>query len=303
MASIMESAGRAVLQDLDAAIAAFAKDRFDMMNIFANRLMANVVFGATPLLALAGFFAKDIAFTYGVLKRQGGDVAFSTAKSIGVAYLETLKSAIHCETPDEDKLWRNYHDLRSKLRGFALSEFETGAYTDDEEFAKDSVGWLLKYLDGHKETLLNPNNVLLKGIPNEIDRVFRVHGGSLVVTYAVSLLVALDRYYQYLVLSFSSEGPPQAKSGIREVLFPLVDTITSLLLSDERIDSHRVDTLLWDLVKGWREFFIQFMDVQTRPGMVVERGIELPEDAKRDLAQALTGALEKETGKKARKKR
>jgi hypothetical protein len=55
-----------------------------------------------------------------------------------------------------------------------------------------------------------------------------------------------------------------------------------------------VTETLWELVKAWRQFFIEYMELP-RPTKV-ERGIELPEEAKRKITESVTKALEKEIG-------
>jgi len=290
----MESVFQAVHQDVEASIRAFEREDFENLNIFANRLMANVVFGADGKWALPGFFLKNIALIYGTLKIGAPATAFSTAKSIGNGYLNSLGKLTADGNFDENMLWREYHEFSNRIRKFLMNEFEEKVYKDNFDFTHHAIKWLIRHLDEKREVLFDPNNVFLKGLLNEMERIFRVHGGEMADTYAISLVTALDRYYDYFRLAYKAPDGCINQNKIKEIIFPFVDKIVGLLSSETGANASDVGGVLWELIRGWREFFIHYMELRPRPGVVVERGIELPEEAKKRLTETVTKALERE---------
>ncbi|MBS7631644.1 hypothetical protein KEJ47_08800 [Candidatus Bathyarchaeota archaeon] len=293
----MEGILQTIRQDIEAALRAFEREDFENLNIFANRIMADVVFSTEGKLALPGFFLKNIAFVYGNLKTRAPATSFSTAKSIGSRYLDSLGKLVAKSDFDENRLWQEYHEFSDKIRKFQMNEFEETSYKDNLDFTHHAIKWLIRYLDEKRDILFDPNNVFLKGLLNEMDRIFRVHGGELIDTYAISLVTALDGYYDYFRLAYKTPDAGINQNKVKEIIFPFVDKIVNILSSEE-INVSEVDGVLWELIRGWREFFIHYMELRPRPGFVVERGIELPEEAKKRLTETITRALEKEVGVK-----
>ena len=75
---------KAVSQDIKAAIMAFEQEDYDLMTIFANRIMSDALFVDDRKLALHGFFLRHIAQNYIVFKNKlaAPGIPRSTAKSI-----------------------------------------------------------------------------------------------------------------------------------------------------------------------------------------------------------------------------
>jgi translation initiation factor 2 alpha subunit (eIF-2alpha) len=64
-------------------------------------------------------------------------------------------------------------------------------------------------------------------------------------------------------------------------------------MGNKELKINEADALLWNLVKTWRELFIQFGELLP-PGVALQKGIELPEDLKKKLTESITKTLEKE---------
>ena len=103
------------------------------------------------------------------------------------------------------------------------------------------------------------------------------------------LIVGLDRYYDYLRIQFRNKIFD--KKDLQSILFPYVDKIIKLFSADE-ISMSEVNTILIELIKNWREFFIKYME-RPRPIPAVERGIQIPEEVKEKLTKSITESLEK----------
>jgi len=290
----MNSVYQAIKEDMKATLEAFRNDSFDDMNIYANRIMANAIFGDNRKLILPGFFLKDVSFIFGSLKIREKATAFSTAKSHGFKYIEELNKLI-TGSLDEDQLWKSFHDFNRNIRKSVMNVFEETSYSENIEFTRKAFLWLLDYMDKERDVLFDSQNLFLKGILNEMDRIFRVHSGELIDTFVISLIRALDRYYDYFrrIYTIPRKGVDEEK--VKNEIFPFIDEIKKIYT--QKKSASEVDNILWELVKGWREFFIQYMELPTvrlRFEKEVERGIELPSEVKKKLTESITKTLEKE---------
>jgi hypothetical protein len=286
----MDSLKKVIEEDFKAAFEAFKSDAFDNMNVFANRIMSNTIFGDDPIIFLPGFFLKDVSFTFGVLKTRKSVAAFSTAKSHGFSFIENLGKLL--SSLDEEQLWKEFHVFNDKIRKFEMDEFEEKSYSDNISFTEESYKWLISYLDSNKNMLLDPNNFLLKGIITEMIRIFRVHSGALSEMVLVYLLIALDRNYDYICRV--RERPDIRvinEQKVKECILPFVDQIVKAY--NQGLKIAEADVILWNLVKSWRELFVLYMELPP-PGFALQKGIELPEELKKKLAEGLTKTLEKE---------
>jgi hypothetical protein len=277
-----------ILQDIKAAIKAFELDDFEWMNIFGNRIMSDALFGDDGKLALPGFFLKHVAITYMRLKASLSSSKFSEAKEVGKKYLATL-SRFSMESA-EDELWENFHKFNNDIRKYIITDIEREVYKEDPRIVHNIFKWLIKYLDDKKDVLFHPNNLFLKGILNEMDRLSKVYGCDLKDTYAISLLIALDRYFDYFQIAYRTLTGEVDKDKVRSMVFPYIRKIVELF-SSENVEAQAVDNILWELIRGWREFFIHYMEW---PRRAPERTIELPEEYRKKLAEYIAKALEKE---------
>jgi len=283
--------------DIEASITAFKENDFENMNIFANRAMANAIFSDDKKLVLPGFFMKELVGIFGTLEARKGreQPPFSTAKAIGVDYVDSLSKLLSEENLDEGRLWQEFHKVNVELRKFIMNPFEEKLYKEDISFTRHAFEWLVKYLENEKFTLLNPRNQLLKGILNEMDRIFTVHSGALLDVHELLLIRALDRYYDYCRIAYRKPDGTLDENKITQIVFPYIQKIHDVSSSPTNNQTAIVDETLSELVKGWREFFIQYMELP-RPRIEIERGVELPEEAKRKITESVTKSLEKEIG-------
>jgi len=284
----MESLHDAIKEDLRAAVEAFKVDSFDDVNIFANRIMANAVFGTDEKIFLHGFFLKDVAVTFMVLKTRKEATAYSTAKSHGFGYVGSLEKSF--SSFDEENLWEEFHKYYDEVRRFLMSDFEGRSYSNNIEFTRNAFSWLVKYLGEHRDILIDANNFLLKGVLNEMDRIFRVHSGGLPEVALISLIKALDRYYDYFRRVHEKPNGRIDEEKLKKDVFPYIDQLEAVYRQELKISE--IDDVLWNLVKGWREFFIQYMELPTAR-VAFEKGIELPPELKKKLSESLVETLEK----------
>jgi hypothetical protein len=286
----MSEAEKVIAEDLKAAVAAFKDDAFLTVNILANRSMTNAILSENRKIFLPGFFLKDVAFDFGVLKAKQQAMAFSTAKAHGFSYVESLAKSL--SSLDEEKLWNDYHSYCEKMRSYEITEWEEKSYSPNTLFTNETFRWLMSYLHSHTSFLFDPANALIKGIINEMNRVCKVHSATLHDLVIRCLMIALDRNYDYACRFWN--GPEMRiinENQIKGIILPAVDNIVAL--SNKEFKIEEADSLLWELVKTWRELFILYGELLS-PAVAGQKGIELPEDLKRKLTESLTKTLEKE---------
>lgn len=274
-----------IKQDLKAASSAFDSDDFRLMNIFANRIMSNSILGEDSRSTLVGFFLREIARIYGQIKAREELTIFTTAKSHGYAYIKSIKLE-----NDVQAFWEQYHDFLDKTREYTLNKHEKESYEKDIKFTHFAFSWLLERLDRDRTIFFNDKNQFLRGILNEMDRIFRCHGGELIDLYALSLLKALQLYYDYIDYFF---GKDEKHEIIEKSLLSYVNEITKAL-SKDTIDSKEVIHILRRIIVDWRLYFIYFME---RPQIVQireEEKVPITEETKKKISEVVAKAFQEE---------
>ena len=286
-----------VQQDIAAAIRALDKDDFENMNIFANRAMANAIFGPDKNILLLGFFLKDVALELMNLRAaKKKPTAVTTAKVLASSFVDKLKVLAQKKDFQEAEAWALYLDFSNKIRKYTMMEIEEQVYKDSTEFMRVATNWIIQHLDKNRDVLLEPSNQFLTGILNELGRIYKIHGVDLRELYVLCLLIALDRVYDYVEMeSRMSDGRLDEKK-IRDRVFPFIDRIVTIFKDEKREPAAaEVDEVLYELIYKWREAFIHYMEVRPAPGLVAERGVQLPEETRKKISEAISKALEKET--------
>lgn len=270
-------------QDVKAAYSAFRNDDFRLVNIFANRIMTNAILSEDPRLTLVGFFLKEVARICDGIKARKDLTTFSTAKSLGDAYIESIKLG-----NDINEFWEQYHRFYNRVRKHEQNEYEKKSYEENVEFTRFAFRWLIEKLSEDRNMLFNDKNQFVLGILNEMDRTIRVHGGELVDLYALLLVRALQLYCAYIEYFNKDER----NEIVKKSLFPYIDDITKMLLKD-LVDPKEVTLLLKHIILDWRLCYIHFME---RPRFVPirEEGIPITEETKRKISETVAKSLEKE---------
>jgi hypothetical protein len=271
-------------QDAKAAYSAFKNDDFRDMNIFANRIMSNAVLSEDYRFVLVGFFLKEIARIYGLMKARKDLSAFSTAKSLGDTYLKSIGLG-----KSFNELWEEYYQFYGRVGEHRLDEYEKESYKKNVEFTRYAFRWLIGKLSEDRNILLNENNQFVHGILNEMDRIIRVHGGELNHLYAWSLVRALQLYYSYV----DYFGKEERKQIIEKSVFSYIDDIAKTLLKDP-IDPNEVTNLLQRVIVDWRICFLHFMERAELVPIEGEKKVQITEETRKKISESVTKALEEE---------
>lgn len=286
------------LQDLRVTIKAFEAENYESANIFSNRIMSNSVISNERSLAFVGFFLKDLNSILEIIRRRSETAAFSTAKTIGLMYARDVEKRARSNDLDSIYLWESHLGFMNRIREFLMDEFESGVYGEPSiEFIQDSYSWLLHFLENNKDLLYDRNN-LIEGILNEMGRLWKTHGIGIENLYPYMLLIALKWCNDYIRVT--SREPAQLESKIKESIFPYIDRLISMVRKENPVQKE-IEDLLWELISEWRKNFIKFMEIAPRPipaGHEPEDTIEIPEETKEKLTEAITDSLEKGIKKK-----
>jgi hypothetical protein len=291
----------ACLEDLKAAREAFDKDNFAFQNILANRLLSNALFllDDQKRFLMAGFFAKDLAIELLLVSATGKTAAIASAKTASTTYFDKLHSLVLSAGEfDFEAFWKNYEECSERLRKFHITDVEDHSYTRNKLFTKRAVDWLLHYLQGQKELLVDSRNQLLEGILNEIARIYSVHSAELRELQALAVLDYLQKVYASIRQGFTNSDGTIEAAVVRSEIHPMVDRVTSLFSGPwNEAALGEVNNLLLTLILRWREYFIRYGELRPPPGSAAEKGVELPEETKKRITEAITKSLERETRK------
>jgi len=285
-----------IQQDIAAAIRALDKDDFEIMNRFANRAMANAIFGPDKKLLLPGFFLKDVALEMMHLRAAKKATAVATAKVLASSFVDKLKVLAQKKEFHEAEAWALYLGYSNEIRKYTMMEIEEHVYKDSTEFMRVATNWLIQHLDKNRNILLEPTNQFLKGILNELTRIYIIHGVDLRELYLFCLLIALDRFYDYVATESKTPNGRLDEKKIKDKVFPFIDRIVTIFKDEKREPGvAEVDELLYELIYKWREAFIHYMELRPAPGLVAERGVQLTEETRKKISESISKALEKET--------
>jgi len=172
-------------------------------------------------------------------------------------------------------------------------DYENNFYSDRLEFSKSVTKSLIKYLHNNEDVLYLKYNQFFSGIINILDRVFRVHSGSIEVTMIITYIKTLDRLYDYLILKYF-DGEKIDKDKLKEEIYPYINYLYEIE-NLEGIDFSEFDKSLWEIVKKWRTYYIRYRDSaatiyrQSTPQKIVK----LPEETKKIIEESLKESIEK----------
>lgn len=282
-------------QDLKAAMKALDKEDFENLNIFANRVMSNSHLFKDQGRMICGFLMKDLALTLLPLGQKKNTKTKSTTKAFAMGFLKK----IHDQPSDEidtKNLWSEYHIFSNGTSNSLFTEYEEGSYSGkNPEFTHEAVNILLSTLEENKTKLFDPNCLLLKGILNEIARLYKVHGGNLYDEFVHALITSLDRCYEYIQMVIIDD---EFENEVKLRIMPEIQKISEIMKKVENNDGRwvlDVDEELFKLCTQWRNYFLLYME---HGQQVKEKVVRIPEESRKKLTEAIARSLEEELPRK-----
>jgi hypothetical protein len=285
--------------DFTAAKAAFDSGDFQQMNVYSNRLMSNVLFGEDNLYVLPGFFMKNIAIEF---IRVGGDSTIGRElRPKAQAFISKLKDAFK-EQIDLTAIWESYFEYDKATRKLHMTEVERKAYKENAAFTDEALDYLLREFLFDGNSLFLENNLVLKGILIEADRLVRNHGVGSKHSVMVCLLIALDRFYEYARMECTSPREGLNRQALEQILTPFIDGLKRFHEEKSQAPFEAATELLCKIILDWRRCFIRYMELG-KPSMAEEGKIKLPIEARKKIGETIAQALQKDLNSKGRKDR
>jgi hypothetical protein len=278
-------------KDLKVAVLSFKADDFQLMNIIGNRIMSDAVLLGNANQAVVGFFVKQVALSFLNLKPQIDDSEFLELKLIGEKYITSLSDVK--EDTDQAQVWFDYHQFNLEIRRYpttGLNKEMAAIYGEEPEITAKVRERLIEFLASNKTILFDDRNNFVKGLLSELQRVGLAFGYQVRDTVIFSCLLALDRFYDYFRIQHSSQTDELNSEAVKSMVYPFIERLVKLS-SSTTLNYDEVNTLLWDLIKKWREFYIFYMEISPR---VPSKQVELSKETKSKLSDVLGKALQKE---------
>lgn len=288
-----------IRQDMKVAVKTFLDEDFGTMNILSNRFMANLVFDSSlKNYAIVGHFLKEIAQDY--LKIQPNKPLFKKNIHIGKKYVKKLKETIDRSEFIVVDVWNIAFAYKEDINNVFAPINETETYNKNIGFVDLCFEHLLNVIETNRDVLLVDQNAFLNGLLNEIDRIIRVHGMKPYHFAFKNLIQSFGRLYDYIRFSSLKMEGGFDKTIIQEGIKPYIDKMINF--GREKKDSSSEDLYLEatdfmsDTILEWRKNFILFMDMG-RIQKPTPKRIELPEEARKSIMEAISKDLEKDVGK------
>ena len=241
--------------------------------------------------AFIGFIIKHIALNCLNLQPIVPNNNFSEVKLIGVEFINTLLEDYEDISPEE--LFNRLHEFNVQSKPYYVPEAHRDIYEANSEISDSFRMLLLTILENQKVMLSDPGNNLFNGLISELDRTCKSYGYEPKDTMLFSVLVALERYYGYFRLQYT-QGVDQHEiidsEKVNSIVIPYIDRLQALV-NEPGLNYDAFVGLLWELIQGWREYFIVYGQL---PEDISRKPVKLPEESKKKLSEVFSKAIQKE---------
>jgi len=241
-------------QDLEYCIKAFENDKFDFMNIAANRLMENCIFLENKEVFLIAAILKDIASDYiGIFQNRRN--IFNSAKVLGKKTISSIRTNFY-NGINIEKLWQDFQEFTVKINEFHKDELESEVYKKNIEFTSIIFKKILKFLEENKQSLKKIHNTLINGVLGVMVRIMKNHSCTLKENMVYLYFKSLAILYTYVI----EKNYPEEKineDDYKEYLEVHIDFIVKNYLNDS-LDFKNYNSELWKIGKQFRELYFLF---------------------------------------------
>ncbi len=241
-------------QDLEYCIKAFENDKFNLMNIAANRLMENSIFLETKEIFLIAAILKDIANDYiGIFQNKRN--IFNSAKVIGKKTITSIKNNFY-QGINIERLWQEFQDFTEKINEFHKDELESEVYMKNIEFTSIIFRKILEFLEENKESLKKINSTLINGVLGVMIRIMKNHSCALKENMVYLYFKLLSILYNYVIeKNYSKEEINE--DDYQKYLEVHINFIVKNYLNDS-LDFNKYNSELWEIGKQYRELYFLF---------------------------------------------
>jgi len=286
-----------LIQDFTAAKTAFENSDAHDLNICANRLMANIVFGddGDKKYMVPGYFLRIIANDFLAIKDEA--VAKSTREP-AERFIGVMERAF-TEQLDSKAIWNGFFEYTERKRQLFLTPNEKKAYKTNPTFTARGLAYLTqRFFDD--PFLTSKDSIVLRALLIEADRLIRNHGAERKELVLYSLMRALDWLDRYLPLALADAGKSGSLESVKGDILPYIERIRRWYSGFEDLPYQDATEILCDLLLCWRKFFFRYMD-RVKLSPEEERRVELPGQVRQRIGETIAQALQKDLGEKGQK--
>lgn len=285
---------------LKAAEELFKKDEYFLTTVYSNRILSDSLILDDLDWGLVGFMIRSMTLDY--IKFRTSNSGKNDSKYVSEVRTpgDELFTALIKRSGEEKKttfsLWNLFIKYKNAFRQYQRVESENVSYYLDnlnEDYTAYVSEWMTEFLYNSKDYLYLPNNNLLKGIENEIERIPNLTGYDLKITLLSCCILSMDWYLDY-VKQFGNSDPKSYEAVISEKFIPEVDELLSLLKTTN-LQVEKFSDFIWNNLKNWRKLFLVFMELPSGSTQT-EKKIVLPSDFKNKLTDILSKSVKKELG-------
>lgn len=284
-------------QDIKVAENNINGNDFRMVGIIGNRIMANLLGdeSKTKEFMLIGWILKEVSEELEAVKRFKDPSKLNNSTKIAKESLKQIETILSKKEYDTKKLWGIYFDWKKDIRDHILSKLEDKIYTKKPEFTRGISLVLIQHFLENKNLLLKQNAQLTKGILNDLARIINEHGATEAEYMTYIVFKAFDQYFDYALYSEMSFDGKLNEENLKSKIDKYIDTIekiSKIYEAKELEDMYAESTaLVYDLSIEMRKYVHSYFIIHTQ---VVERKLELPEEAKQKISETISKAFEKE---------
>lgn len=278
-----------IKQDMLVAIEALKRDNFDLVNVIGNRMATDSMIIKRNDLIIAGFLLKEVSVEIRRVKEINVKNLIR-CRDTGRKFLEGLLSLLEDEVENKE-IWENYQNYEREVRKYLISDIESAVYKENPDFTKETRVMLLEHLNRNKRLLTKRGNRLVEGIASEISRVINAYGfyPEDLVFYLV--MKVFSSYYNYFLYDYYLEESEEEKTKKEKEMNSYIDNIYELFSAGNNLNDLYAGSakIIGELGTKWRAYFINLGEIR----MIVEREIELPPEAKKEIEEGIAEVFER----------
>jgi len=282
-----------IKQDISVAIEALKRDNLDLVNIIGNRIATDSMIMKKNDLIIIGFLCKDVSVEIRRVK-EINEKNLMRCKDAGRKFLEGLLYLPE-DRKENKEIWEKYQNYEKEVRKYLVGDIESSIYKGNPDFTMKTRTMLLEHLNGNRRLLIKRGNRLVEGIVSEISRMINTYGfyPEDLVFYLV--MKVFSSYYNYFIYDYYLEESEEEKTNKEKEINLYIDNICELFSAKSNLnDLYEGSTkIIGNLGTKWRVYFINLGEI----GMIVERGIELPPEAKKEIEEGLAEVFERKVKK------
>jgi hypothetical protein len=241
--------------DIQLIVSAIKKENFEIINIYANRLISNGYIFNNRAVTIVGFIIKDLCYlinSYNDLKSSKEESTVKVTSSLTL-FVKKIEQYLKSGKPiNLDEVHDDYYVSFTTLRPIFQSPEESAVYnSNSHDLFHEALVFLLNFISNHKNQILPEKFHIIERVLTEISRLISAYGISksdLKVYMMLSCLFHITDYYRYyIILSNETKSENEYLGFVDKILE------TSFDLENKQ---NEVNAILFEMLSRWRDLFL-----------------------------------------------